>query len=145
MAAATEIETRRGRYVEHRLGQQGATPLVQLRGLHHDDAEAYLGDVTRPLKALLPGYRELEERVEAAIAQALDLPPLDSEQGHAVKAADDWALFVEAHILMAARGEGWIDAPAEIDTPPWRLGDTPTFAAHAWLQRHKTLSRAVWA
>jgi hypothetical protein len=41
--------------------------------LMHDAAEAYLGDVASPLKRLLPDYRRLEKRMEAAIAARFDL------------------------------------------------------------------------
>lgn len=44
-------------------------------GLHHDDPEAYLGDITKWLKATdaMRGYRDAEDRAEAVIAEALNI------------------------------------------------------------------------
>jgi uncharacterized protein len=47
---------------------------LKLAALMHDAAEAYVIDVPRPLKAWLPGYKEIEERVEKAIAARFNLP-----------------------------------------------------------------------
>ena len=47
----------------------------QLRqiALLHDAAEAYMGDLARPLKKLLPQYSEIEDRVFKAIAERFKL------------------------------------------------------------------------
>lgn len=36
----------------------------------HDAAEAYIGDMVKPLKVTMPQYRETEQRIEAAIQAA---------------------------------------------------------------------------
>ena len=53
---------------------------LKLAALMHDASEAYVIDVPRPLKAWLPGYKEIEKRVEMAIAARFNLPwPLSDE------------------------------------------------------------------
>lgn len=49
-------------------------PRFALVGLLHDAGEAYLGDVSSPLKALLPEYKKIEQSVESAIANYFELP-----------------------------------------------------------------------
>jgi hypothetical protein len=48
-------------------------PLLDKRFLIHDVSEYALGDVSSPLKSLLPGYRELESRWNLAVEQWADL------------------------------------------------------------------------
>lgn len=45
-----------------------------LMGLMHDAHEAYVGDVSGPLKSLLPDYRKLEEEVALALRTRFGLP-----------------------------------------------------------------------
>lgn len=68
-----------------------------LQGLLHDASEAYLGDVSSPLKQLLPDYKVIEHRVERAIAVAFGLP---FTLHPSVKEADLRALVTERHDLM---------------------------------------------
>ena len=79
--------------------------------LLHDAAEAYLGDVIRPLKKALPQYVEIEQAVEAAVAQAfglpLDMPP-------EIKAADTAILNDERRQLFpteVVEASGWMWRP----------------------------------
>jgi uncharacterized protein len=54
---------------EHSLNVAAILPdELKLAGLLHDASEAYLSDISRPIKQTLPDYRELEYRIEAAIA-----------------------------------------------------------------------------
>jgi hypothetical protein len=55
--------------VANYLEAQGCSLDVVMAGLHHDDSEAYLGDVIRPLKNLLPMYKEIETRFEITLAE----------------------------------------------------------------------------
>lgn len=75
-----------------------------LAGLMHDCAEAFLGDVSRPLKALLPDYQVIEKRVEAALFGMLRIPyPLDP----CIKTADAKMLRSEKATLMPPHDDKW--------------------------------------
>jgi|SRR6185503_15916877 len=65
----------------------------QLAALLHDASEAYLGDIAKPVKVLLPDYKVAENRLMACISQALGFEfPLPE----IVHQADAAALFIEA-------------------------------------------------
>lgn len=72
--------------------------------LMHDAAEAYLGDVTAPLKALLPEYRAIEKRLEAALFERFGVGfPLSPH----VKRIDMVMLATERRDLMPQDGPPW--------------------------------------
>lgn len=47
---------------------------LALCALLHDASEAFIGDVSSPLKKLLPAYGEIEERIQRSIARHFNLP-----------------------------------------------------------------------
>lgn len=49
-------------------------PSLALCGLLHDASEAFVGDVSSPLKKLLPEYRNIEDGVQSAIAKFYGIP-----------------------------------------------------------------------
>ena len=71
--------------------------------LMHDAAEAIIGDVSSPLKSLLPDYKSVEHRVEQAVWSRLGLPPTLPPS---VKVADRRALAMEQRVCMG-NGDDW--------------------------------------
>lgn len=127
---------------EHSVHVARLVPVALARAaLLHDASEAIIGDVTRPLKAMLPEYRVIEARLEAVIAARFapaDGPPL-SLAAPAIKAADRAMCAVEARELMPHAPGYWegIGAdPALVDRARRiRLTcDKPEFATMAWLR-----------
>lgn len=81
-----------------RLVSERLKPLALL----HDAAEAYVGDMVRPLKLFMPPFIGVEGRIQRVICQHFCLPwPAPS----AVKDADDIMLVVEARILLGVHAE----------------------------------------
>lgn len=76
---------------------RGYTPASQLAGLLHDASEAYLGDVSSPLKALLPDYKAIEKNFERTIELRFNVSFIDRPE---VKMADLALLASERKYLM---------------------------------------------
>jgi uncharacterized protein len=75
-----------------------------LVGLLHDASEAYLSDVTRPVKPFLEGYMRIESDLMGAIAERFGFswPPHGD-----VKRADTAMLATEANHLLRGGPQGW--------------------------------------
>lgn len=80
---------------EHSMEVARMVPTRQ--ALLHDASEAYLCDLPSPLKAMVPDYRAIEERMMHAIARRFGFPWPASD---ALKAADHIALQEEWHQRM---------------------------------------------
>jgi uncharacterized protein len=77
---------------------------LKLWGLLHDAGEAYTTDLPRPVKAHLPDFRTIEDRVLKVVAEHFNLPWPVPE---AVFDADTKLLATEARDLMAPAPEPW--------------------------------------
>lgn len=144
-------------FVSIRVERKGGSKYEQLAALHHDDAEAYLGDIPRPMKPLLgDAYERMSDTMDAAIVLGLELPVAVSDlHASTIKDADNWALFVEAKYLLPSHGKGWWDGaqgaykwdigesmPSRIVTPDyWHGGIKPIKAAKLFIDRHNDLLR----
>jgi hypothetical protein len=81
--------------------------------LMHDAAEAYCGDVSSPLRSLLPGYEVILRRVEAALSRRFGMPLLLPET---VKIADRKMLRLEQRFAMDS-GDRWAGLDYEETLP----------------------------
>jgi hypothetical protein len=91
----------------------------KLAALFHDAAEAFIGDMSRPLKYLLPEYKTIERRIEKVIFDQFGISwPAPIE----VKAADHSVMAAEQVVLMPAGTNEW-------------LRDENVLPAHVTIQR----------
>ena len=82
---------------------RGYSRRVQLACLLHDASEAYLADVTRPVKKELPKYLEIEAPLQALIWEKFLVSPLTEEETARVLDIDDAILYREFVVLMGMR------------------------------------------
>lgn len=87
----------------HEAAARGYSRRVQLACLLHDASEAYLADVTRPVKKELPRYLEIEEPLQNLIWETYLGSPLTREEHTQVFAIDDAVLYHEFLTLMDTR------------------------------------------
>lgn len=107
-----------------------------LFGLLHDAAEAYLPDIPSPMKEYLPQYRDMEDRIFAAIAEAFGLPLGTPAE---VKNIDFRMLLDERAALMKEPPAPWVCdglAPVGAEINGW----TPGYAKAQFLLRFKELA-----
>ena len=113
---------------------------LKLWALLHDGAEAYLGDLTRPIKHMpvLKAYRDLEKPVQDAICDRFGLP---RGEPPIVKDADTLLLTTEARDLMAPLHPEWTHKP-ENGYPVWNVEIFPVAwraARHMFMKRFNEL------
>lgn len=76
--------------------------------LMHDAPEAFIGDIAKPLKELLPDYQRIEDKVErvvlgrfglslpmSAAVKTADMKMLKAEQNQAMRNADVWPAIAD--------------------------------------------------
>lgn len=74
---------------------RGYSRRVQLGCLLHDASEAYLSDVTRPIKPLLPAYLEVEKNLQEMIYDKWITPALTEQEQALIREIDDAILHYE--------------------------------------------------
>ncbi|MEG1779107.1 MAG: phosphohydrolase [Oscillospiraceae bacterium] len=82
------------------------TQRTQLACLLHDASEAYLCDITRPVKCRLPNYLEIELGMQNMVWEAFGLNYLTGEEQLMVDEIDDAMLFYEFESLKGERLDG---------------------------------------
>lgn len=111
-------------------------PHLALQALMHEVGEAVCGDMTAPLKSLVPGFKTIEKRCEAAILKRFGVEITDPVE---LKKADVRMLATERRDLLLWRGEKWSLTdiePYEFEIIPWG----PEQAAEAFLSRYQHLT-----
>ena len=118
------------------LAEQGHDRATCLWGLLHDAGEAYVLDMIRPLKASMPEFRLIEQRVMVAITTRFGLYP---HQPEPVTEADNRILVDEKRQNMAP-GLAWVtDAlePLGISLRFW----SPETAQEEFIVQFRRLAR----
>jgi hypothetical protein len=103
------------------LQREGRTSEECLWGLLHDASEAYLQDITRPVKrsSIMQGYLEVEARACEAICVKFGLSP---EQPECVTVADHRMLATELRDLLGPPPDVWTDLQRIDAQPyPWKI------------------------
>lgn len=110
----------------------------KLWGLLHDAVEAVVGDVASPLKRLLPEYKVMEHRCEAAILAGFGITGAMPRE---VKHADLVALRTEQRDLMPPKGGLWTTLEGIEPMEHMRVEPMPPAEARAmFLRRFRALT-----
>lgn len=79
---------------------------LQLGGLLHDAAEAFVGDIPSPIKQFVPNLRDIEDSIVRVIFEKFGC--LDAlERYNEIKQVDLQQLYTEAHYLLPSGGKHW--------------------------------------
>ncbi|MCH4888356.1 HD domain-containing protein [Acidaminobacter sp. JC074] len=79
---------------------RGHSKRIQLACLLHDASEAYLSDITRPVKKHLTDYQRIEKNLQEMIYEAFGLEDLSDSDYEKVKRIDDAMLSYEMNLLL---------------------------------------------
>ena len=113
-----------------------------LTALHHDDAEAYIGDLPRPCKQNIPQFKAVETGIDKVTAERFGLEyPFQ-----------DWLKWIDTAILRDERdqvmnqsGNTWaIDQHERLGVRTWWLmGRWSWWVRREWLHRHNELTAKI--
>jgi hypothetical protein len=86
--------------VSKELAAAGYGWILQLYGLLHDAAEAYVCDLPRPIKNQIKEYRPIEAKIQEVIWQAFNLSSPTEQDRKTLQEMDDRILGYEGVMLM---------------------------------------------
>lgn len=130
----------------------GAGAGIALLGLLHDAHEAYTGDLPTPLKGLLPGVHEVQERIQDAIHERVFGEPYQVSMAARamIKDSDIRSLKSEAYRMfpphevdkweVARETENWESIPVQRPLVP----RSPRMASIAFLSRFHSSYREAF-
>lgn len=105
-------------------------------GLMHDATEAYIGDLSSPIKQMLPDYQKLETLIWKKLCQRYELPTQLPKEIHIY---DHIALITEASQLQ--KGNTWKTWYPELEpSDHFIIPLNPPEAAKAFIERFKELT-----
>ena len=123
---------------EHAVRCSYLVPAVhKFEALLHDAHEAYIGDISTPMKHAVPALWAFEAEVEQAVRQAFDLPASMSE---IVRRADRQMLILEAGELLG-RDFGALDPAFHVQQRPSQFGWSSQYAFDVFVNRFHTLQQ----
>ena len=108
-------------------------PVYALEALLHDASEAYLCDVSRPVKPYLHNYREIESNLMRVIAERFKFfLPIHAE----VDAVDVRLLMTERRDLLLGSTHRWDEVLEKVQPFPWEIVPwSPEYAEERFLQQ----------
>ena len=118
---------------------------LQLAGLLHDAAEAYLGDIPSPIKQYLPDFNKIEDNLLDVILRKYDVD-VNEEGWDGIKRADMQQLRTEAWHLIPSKGQDWLiwETPKYQDLIPENgnrpIGAPPQYAYRAFMGVFESLT-----
>jgi len=116
----------------------GGEPLAAFTALHHDDAEAYIGDLPRPAKQNMPQFKGVETGIDRVVA----------ERFGSIYPFPDWLKELDTRILVDERAQvinpsmnQWtIDHFEPLGIKTWQImGRSSWWVRRQWLKRHHKL------
>lgn len=124
---------------EHSIHVSEMAKGFEFEALLHDAAEAFLGDITRPLKQLLPEYKKIEANVERAILDRFGVSgPIPLQ----VKQADLRVLAAEQRQVMPEGTDGWVRGQKVEPAPIVVRHLSPSEGKRIFLERFELLRQA---
>lgn len=122
---------------EHSINVSMLASECPLRALLHDASEAYLGDIPRPIKSMMPEYVVAEKRLQTVIYETFEQPAAVDQCKDYLHKWDDTMLSTEMQRMMADPPEPWATLPPAVSCKLHHW--SPAKAEYFFLERYERL------